>query len=134
MTELRKSAAASPELAMVEAIDRLSALLIEENAALQAMDFGRAGGLLAPKHAAADALAAAWRAADPGGVPHDKMRELGLLAEENRQLLKHAMRVQRRVLDLVAKAARSAPQMNRYSAAGKPAARVAEAQSFKARI
>ena len=49
---------------MEEAIDRLSALLIEENAALEAMDFARAGGLLAPKHAAADALA---------GVPERRM-------------------------------------------------------------
>ena len=135
MTASRRSApAASPELAMEEAIERLSNLLIEENAALQAMDFARAGGLLAPKHAAADALAAAWRAADPSLVPHDKMRALGVLAEENRQLLKHAMRVQRRVLDLVAKAARSAPQMSRYGATGNHAGRAMEAHSFKARV
>ncbi len=135
MIEFRKPAVAiSPDVAMSETIDRLSALLVEENTALKAMDFARAGSLLAPKHAAADALAAAWRAADPGGVPHDKMRALGVLAEENRQLLKHAMRVQRRVLDLVAKAARSAPQLNRYGAAGKPAGRTIEPQSFKARV
>ena len=133
--DFRKPAVAVPsDREMEEAIDRLSALLIEENAALQAMDFARAGGLLAPKHAAADALAAAWRAADPGGVPHDKMRALGVLAEENRQLLKHAMRVQRRVLDLLAKAARSAPQLNRYGAGGRPADLTMQAQSFKARV
>jgi hypothetical protein len=50
---------------MAAAVERLSLLLREENAALSAMDFARAGGLLAPKHAAADALAAAWRAAEP---------------------------------------------------------------------
>ncbi len=120
--------------AMNEAIRRLSVLLVEENAALEAMDFARAGGLLAPKHAAADALAAAWRAADPAAIANDKMRDLGRLAEENRQLLKRAMRVQSRVLDLVAKAARSGPQSNRYGAAGKPAARPMDAQSFKARV
>ncbi len=118
---------------MEEAIDRLSALLIEENAALEAMDFARAGGLLAPKHAAADALAAAWRAADAPPAPSERMRELGVLAEENRQLLKRAMRVQRRVLDLVAKAARSAPQGARYGSAGKLAAVGLGAQSFKTR-
>jgi hypothetical protein len=123
-----------PDAAMEAAIRRLSALLVEENAALAAMDFARAGGLLAAKHAAADALAAAWRAADPGLVMGETMGELGGLAEENRQLLKRAMRVQQRVLDLVAKAARTAPQTGRYGATGKPASGVARAQSFKARV
>jgi hypothetical protein len=75
---------------MEDAVARLSALLMEENAALDAMDFARAGSLLAAKHAAADALAAAWRAADPGAVVSEKMHELGLLADSNRQLLKRA--------------------------------------------
>ena len=119
---------------MDEAIERLSALLIEENAALEAMDFARAGGLLAPKHAAADALAAAWRAADTPPVPSERMRQLGLLAEENRGLLKRAMRVQRRVLDLVAKAARSAPQGARYGSGGRLAGASLGAQSFKTRV
>ena len=118
---------------MDEAVERLSALLIEENAALEAMDFARAGGLLAPKHAAADALAAAWRAADPTPAVNEKMRNLGLLAEENRQLLKRAMRVQRRVLDLVAKAARTPPPNARYGSGGKLATTGHGAQSFKTR-
>ncbi len=118
---------------MDEAVQRLSALLVEENAALASMDFARAGALLAPKHSAADALAAAWRAADPADVEHDKLRELGVLAEENRQLLKRAMRVQRRVLDLVAKAARSAPRGGRYASRGTMAPVAAGAQSFKTR-
>jgi|GEM_PF-1924665 len=118
---------------MEQAVQRLSALLIEENAALEAMDFARAGSLLAPKHAAADALAAAWRAAEPSDVGNDRLRDLGMLAEENRQLLKRAMRVQRRVLDLVAKAARSAPHGARYAAGGKLAAARQGAQSFKTR-
>ena len=119
---------------MDEAIERLSGLLIEENAALEAMDFARAGGLLAAKHAAADALAAAWRAADAPPPPSEHMRALGALAEENRQLLKRAMRVQRRVLDLVAKAARSAPHGARYGSGGKLAAAGFSAQSFKTRV
>jgi hypothetical protein len=119
---------------MQEAVRRLSHLLAEENAALEAMDFARAGGLLAAKHAAADALASAWRAAEPGKTSEDSLRELGQLAEENRQLLKRAMRVQRRVLDLVAKAARSAPQGGRYAAGGKMAPGKTGAQSFKARF
>jgi hypothetical protein len=130
MTQPRKLAEFS---SMEEAVRRLSALLVEENAALKAMDFARAGGLLAPKHAAADALAAAWRAAEPGTVGNETMRELGRLADENRLLLKRAMRVQRRVLDLVAKAARSTPAVTRYGAAGKPATLLAEARNLKTR-
>jgi hypothetical protein len=118
---------------MDDAVRRLSALLIEENKALEAMDFARAGGLLAPKHAAADALAAAWRAAEPGTVGGESMRELGRLADENRLLLKRAMRVQRRVLDLVAKAARAAPASLRYGSAGTAAAPLSEARSLKTR-
>ena len=130
----RMTARSKPTPTMEEAIERLSILLVEENAALEAMDFARAGGLLAPKHAAADALAAAWRAADTPPVPSERMRVLGVLAEENRQLLKRAMRVQRRVLDLVAKAARSAPKGARYGSAGKLAVTGMGAQSFKTRV
>ncbi len=118
---------------MDEAIERLSTLLTQENAALEAMDFARAGSLLAAKHAAADALAAAWRAADPTPDVGDGMRKLGHLAEENRQLLKRAMRVQRRVRDLVAKAARTAPQTSRYAAGGRMAMSSSGAQSLKTR-
>ncbi len=107
---------------MAEAVARLSSLLRDENAALSAMDFARAGSLLAPKHAAADALAAAWRAAEPDHVAPDAMHALGVLAEENRQLLKRAMRVQRRVLDMVARAAKGAEASSHYGAGGKPAA------------
>ncbi len=118
---------------MDEAVARLSALLIEENAALDAMDFARAGALLASKHAAADALAAAWRAAEPGAAVSEKMHELGLLADSNRQLLKRAMRVQHRVLDLVAKAARQPSSTARYGAEGRPASTRAAAQTLKTR-
>ena len=64
----------------------------------------------------------------------EKMRDLGQLAEENRLLLKRAMRVQSRVLDLVAKAARNTLQLNRYGAGGKPSSRTTEVHSFKARV
>jgi hypothetical protein len=100
------------------AVQTLAKLLAEENEALGAMDFARAGALLAPKHAAADALAAAWRASANGDLPQTDLIQLGELAEENRRLLNRAMRVQRRVLDLVARAARSAQSAPRYGASG----------------
>ncbi len=121
------------DAAMEDAIVRLSALLAEENAALEAMDFARAGTLLAPKHAAADALAAAWRASESNNASSEKMRELGRLADENRQLLKRAMRVQSRVLDLVARAARTPPKTARYGQAGRPSLTLMEPQTMKTR-
>lgn len=102
-------------------VRHLAKLLAEENAALEAMDFARAGALLAPKHAAADALAAAWRASNGGEVPDADLQQLGELAEENRRLLNRAMRVQRRVLELVARAARNQLPVTRYSADGRAA-------------
>ena len=104
------------------AVANLSRVLAAENAALTNMDFAGAGALLAPKHAAADALAAAMRSAASHVAEPAMMRELGVLAEENRRLLNRAMRVQRRVLDLVARAARGHQNSTRYGASGKFAA------------
>jgi hypothetical protein len=106
--------------ALHSAVRTLSELLRQENEALLAMDFGRAGALLASKHTAADALAAAWRAAS-GDIPEADLLKLGALADENRRLLNRAMRVQRRVLDLVARAARGAQPASRYGASGRAA-------------
>jgi hypothetical protein len=103
------------------AVQRLSKVLAAENAALIAMDFAGAGALLAPKHAAADALASAMRSATSSHAEPEALRELGTLADENRRLLNRAMRVQRRVLDLVARAARASQPASRYGASGKPA-------------
>lgn len=105
--------------ALAYAVQTMTTLLTEENAALNAMDFARAGALLAPKHAAADALAAACRAAPDSVPPQDDLRQLGELAEQNRALLNRAMRVQRRVLELVARAARGTQSGTRYGAGGR---------------
>jgi hypothetical protein len=101
------------------AVRSMMKLLAEENAALSAMDFARAGALLAPKHAAADALAAAWRTASLDDPPQQDLMQLGTLADENRKLLNRAMRVQRRVLELVARAARGTHTATRYGAGGR---------------
>ncbi len=114
---------------MSEALDcavrRLARVLEAENTALTAMDFAGAGALLAPKHAAADALAAAMRAASSGEATPQSLQELGILADENRRLLNRAMRVQKRVLDLVARAARTSQPVSRYGAGGKSATGIA---------
>lgn len=119
---------------LTEAVQHLSRLLEEENAALEAMDFARAGALLASKHAAADALAAAWRAAPPDEEQQPALAQLGTLAETNRRLLNRALRVQRRVLDLVARAARSSASDGRYGAAGRPAARQTAPRTLATRL
>jgi hypothetical protein len=89
-----------------EAIVSMARLLRQENEALLARDFGAAGALLAPKLAAADMLAAAWREATQLEESTEDLRKLGVLAEENKRLANQAMHVQRRVLDLVTRAAR----------------------------
>ena len=115
-------------------IQVLAKLLVEENTALANMDFARAGALLAPKHAAADALAAAWRASPASDMPEVELLQLGKLADENRRLLNRAMRVQRRVLDLVARAARSAQPTARYSADGQAAGHANRPRALATRI
>jgi hypothetical protein len=107
---------------LADAVQAMAKLLTAENAALSEMDFARAGALLAPKHAAADALAAAWRASAANHIPQEELAKLGALAEENRRLLNRAMRVQRRVLDLVARAARGSQKTTRYGASGRASA------------
>jgi hypothetical protein len=119
---------------LAQAVQAMTKLLTEENQALADMDFSRAGALLAPKHAAADALAAAWRAATQTDAPQADLIKLGELAEENRRLLNRAMRVQRRVLDLVAKAARSAHAPTRYGAGGRAAGTNGSPRSLTTRI
>jgi hypothetical protein len=101
------------------AVANLSKVLAAENTALTNMDFAGAGALLAAKHAAADALAAAMRACSTSHAEPEMMQELGALADENRRLLNRALRVQRRVLDLVARAARTGQSSSRYGARGK---------------
>lgn len=119
---------------LAQAVQAMTKLLTEENQALTNMDFSRAGALLAPKHAAADALAAAWRAATQTDAPQGDLMKLGELAEENRRLLNRAMRVQRRVLDLVAKAARSSHATTRYGAGGRAAGTNGAPRSLATRI
>jgi hypothetical protein len=117
-----------------QAVQAMTKLLIDENQALTQMNFARAGALLAPKHAAADALAAAWRAAAATEAPPADLIRLGELAEENRRLLNRAMRVQRRVLDLVAKAARNSHPAPRYGAGGRVAGGNGAPRSLLTRI
>jgi hypothetical protein len=96
----------------------LAAVLREENAALAARDLAAATALLARKQAAADAFAA--RPAVPPGTPGAAAlaAELRDLAAENRKLLERAMFVQRRVIEIVARAARGHSAAPRYGRRG----------------
>jgi hypothetical protein len=98
-----------PRTSLQEATRQLARLLRQENDALATLDFAAAGALLAAKHAAAETLAAAWRCTNNVESAMEDLRKLGALAEENRRIINRAMRVQRRVLDLVARAAREKP-------------------------
>lgn len=88
---------------------QLEHVLTEENAALRAMDLKRAVGLL---HEKAGALAAF-----AGAKPSEPiLRRIKAAAEANAKLLEQAIKVQARVIRIVAKA--SAPKPRGYSASG----------------
>jgi hypothetical protein len=88
-----------------DASRQLAQVLRTENDLLRAGDADGAARLLPQKQRAAQAL----RDALPGSSPDAEWAGLlRALAEENRTLLHHAMDVQARILEMVARAARSA--------------------------
>ncbi len=116
------------------AIERLAWLLQEENAALEALDFTRGLQLLPAKREAAEAFSAATRGASPGDADADALRRLRFLADENRALLVRALRVQQRVIEMVARAARAATPPPVYGASGLPGAGSATPRSLLQRV
>lgn len=90
---------------------RLANVLARENVALAALDFGGAAAMLADKQDAATSFALMWERLRPLAADGER-RELAALAQrldaasiENRRLLEHGMEVQRRLLQIVARAA-----------------------------
>lgn len=108
---------------MLSAAARLIGVLAAENTALLALDVPAAAALLEEKLAAARGLAQV-SAGRPAARQTPELAGLALrlrdLAEENRRLLEHAILVQGRVLDMVARAARQgvAQSGGRYGAGG----------------
>lgn len=102
--------------ALHDAAAALAGTLAAENAALAAFDLGRAAALLPAKQAAADALTALLPATPEAAAGPLAARLRDLLAE-NRVLLERAIRVQGRVLRLVAQALPHPPPQ-RYGATG----------------
>jgi uncharacterized protein YcfJ len=112
----------------------LAEVLVAENAALTALDLPRAGAMLAAKTRAADAFVAA-RAVAPNSVA-SAPRELCALVEENQRLLETAIKVQGRVIGIIAGAVRGAlrdPAAMRYGAQGRAAAVRPRALAISAR-
>jgi hypothetical protein len=100
--------------ALLVAGQRLAEALRAENIALAALDMPRAAGLADGKIRAADAFAAAQAAAHKtgaraiGAIRRDVARlaeDLGSLGEENQRLLRRAVAVQSRVIEVIAGAA-----------------------------
>ena len=101
----------------VVAATRLVALLARENAALSALDLSEAGRLLPEKRAATEALARASAATDKDrGVVIGLAGQILTLAADNRVLLERALAVQRRILEIIARAAQ--PAAGGYGAGG----------------
>ena len=107
---------------LIAAAVLLADVLAAENAALAALDFARAAALLGEKRSAAAALAAAQHLAEATATPatpegRQLAERLHDLAHTNRRLLEHALRVQGRVLGMVARAL-PRPPLPRYGAGG----------------
>ena len=95
-----------------EAAARLEAVLIAENEALERHDAVAATALIQEKLAAAEALAAT-------GLSLEHAERLRALAAENRRLLERAIKVQGRIIAMVAQAAQQSPPVARYGARGR---------------
>ncbi|MDA8253872.1 MAG: hypothetical protein M0Z28_32510 [Rhodospirillales bacterium] len=99
----------------------LADTLARENAALAALDLAGAAAMLDAKQAAAAAFAAAQATPAAPDAAHQRLAaQLRDLADENRRLLERAIRVQGRVLEVVARALPKPPG-RRYGATGAPA-------------
>jgi hypothetical protein len=104
----------------------LTAILARENALLRAMDLAQATAMLEQKGQATTAFTAANAAAAASGLTAAQRRRaveevgqrLHQLAGDNRQLLERAIRVQRRIIGLIAEAAPPDPTAARYDAGG----------------
>ncbi len=102
------------------AIARLGAILDAENEALQLPDVSRVAALVPSKVAAAQNLATALEGAGRSADLCSAGIKLRQQIEENTRLLERALAVQGRVVELVARAARStARPAGRYGAAGR---------------
>ena len=99
-----------------EAAARLEGILRAENEALARHDAVAATSMLQEKLAAAEALSAAGLSVEDG-------ERLRTLAAENRRLLERAIKVQGRIVAMVARAAQaSSPGVARYGAHGRAVA------------
>lgn len=126
----------TPEL--IEAAIKLADLLEAENAALVALDLPRAAGMLAAKTAAMARFDEARQRAQASPVAQkvarDVTEKLGAAAEANRRLLERAITVQGRVLETIARAARTQTAPQQYGARGRLAhGRSASAVTLSAR-
>ncbi len=102
------------------AVAELVAVLTEENAVLTALDYRRVGDFVDRKRAALEAL----NAASPDSSGEDAAAQAALalrlkqLVDENRKLLRQAIKVQNRIMGVVAGAARQAQIPTGYGARG----------------
>jgi hypothetical protein len=111
-------------------LDTLADVLARENAALKELDLRAAAALIAEKQAAIDALAAS-AAAPPRP---DLGQRLRTLVMENHALLERAIRVQTRVIEIVASAYKPAAGTRTYGPSGERAASPLAGVAFSAQV
>lgn len=104
-----------------DAVERLIAVLREENAALTAREFTRIGAFTERKRLAVEGLTGP-APLDPvtDRQPEDRALALQIqeLVQDNKRLLEQAITVQNRIMSILAEAARSVQTMPGYGAHG----------------
>ena len=103
---------------LVDAAWLVADLLARENEALQRLDFSSAVALVPAKEAALARLAALPKGAELSPLLADLPQHLGPLAAENQGLLERAIRVQTRIVRIIARAYIPPPATMRYGAHG----------------
>ncbi|HLY90572.1 MAG TPA: hypothetical protein VKQ27_16440 [Acetobacteraceae bacterium] len=94
---------------LVEAARNLADVLMEENAALAALDLKQTGALVAGKERAVAAFTAALAGSSLDGAGRPLAQRLRSLADENKTLLERAIAAQGRVMAVFAQAAARQP-------------------------
>lgn len=103
----------------LQAADNLATVLSAENAALAAGDLAGASAMLAAKTQAVAAFEAVRDEPAPAGpAAREIARRITILGAENRRLLERAIQVQGRVLEMILRAAPTAPDPMGYRALG----------------
>jgi hypothetical protein len=116
-----------------DAVEALANVLERENAALQQLDLPTAVALVPEKETAIQRLSresAGPPVPEQSGIAERLIR----LTRENHALLERAIKVQARVIEIVARSYKAPPELRTYGPNGAPSASRASGVAFSSRV